>query len=268
VEFNPEKYYESLDAIFSEAAPVYDQKIQANFINVDIREKEVKSVRERYIPGWRLLEIGCGTGEEAKKIISETGCDLTCVDISKGMIEFATTKIQKSGNGDKFRAFRLPASSLGMVDGKFGIVYSFNGALNNEPNLSKFFKALGEIVLSGGYFIVSVRNRLSLGEILADCSRLRLEKLFSRIRGNVNVEVVGKKVSSHYFTNSEFLKLVPSGFRLEESIGLGIFAIPSLYEKIRPEDTRSFLRRLESVFSGFPLINHLGDETLFVFKKI
>ncbi len=267
MDLDPGEYYDNLDRIFSKAASIYDERIQANFINVNIRDKEIETVVKRYVPGWRVLEIGCGTGEEARKVIDATGCELTCIDVAKGMIEFASNKMVKFGLSNKFKGLKLPASSLGSVGGKFGIVYSFNGALNNEPLLSKFFQALDEVVETGGYFIVSVRNRLSLGEILVDLLRLNPDSFFKRISGEMSVEVAGNGVKSHYFYNSEFLKQVPSSFKLTQMRGLGIFMIPSFHEKIVTEGARNLLSRLEKAFVDFPVFNHFGDETLFVFKK-
>ncbi|MGC8562396.1 MAG: class I SAM-dependent DNA methyltransferase [Thermoplasmata archaeon] len=265
---DPEEYYADLDRIFSEAASIYDEKILANFINVSIREKEIESVLKRYKKGWKVLEIGCGTGEEARKIIKSTGCDLTCIDVSKGMIDFASSKMNNSGLTDKFVGINLPASSLGSIKKRFEIVYSFNGALNNEPLLPRFFQALVDTIETGGYFIVSIRNRLSLGEILVDFIRFRFGILFRRIKGNMMVEVVGRGVRSHYFFTAEFLKFVPSCFKLEQIRGLGIFAIPSFHEKIKAVGARSLLRNLEAAFADKPPFNRLGDETLFVFQKL
>ena len=267
MDLDPDEYYKNLDRIFSEAASIYDERIQANFINVGIREKEIEYVLKRYKQGWKLLEIGCGTGEEAKKIIKATGCDLTCIDVSKGMIDFASSKMSKSGLANKFVGIRLPASSLSSIRKRFEIVYSFNGALNNEPLLEEFFQTLEEIVETGGYFIVSIRNRLSLGEIIVDLIRLKFRIIIERIEGEMLVEVVGKGVKSHYFFNSEFLKAVPSCFELQQIRGLGIFAIPSFHQKIKAEGVKSLLRKLEAAFADLPPFNRLGDETLFVFQK-
>lgn len=267
MDLDPDEYYNNLDRIFSDAASIYDQRIQANFINVCIREKEIEAVLKHYKQGWKVLEIGCGTGEEAKKVINATGCDLTCIDVSKGMIDFASSKMNKSGLADKFVGIKLPASSLGSIKRRFEIVYSFNGALNNEPLLDGFFRALEDAVETGGYFIVSIRNRLSLGEIIVDFIRLKLGILFGRIEGEMLVEVVGKRVRSHYFFNSEFLRLVPSCFKLQQISGLGIFAIPSFHEKIKADGIKSLLMKMEAAFSDVPPFNRLGDETLFVFQK-
>jgi SAM-dependent methyltransferase len=262
------EYYDNLDRVFSEAALIYDKKILANFINVNIREKEVESVVKRFKNGWEVLEIGCGTGEEARKVMESTGCNLTCIDVSKGMIDFASSKIKKFGLENKFRGMKIPASSIGSIGGTFQIVYSFNGALNNEPQLPTFFNSLKDTVGTGGFFIVSVRNRFSLGEIIVDSLRFKFGSLFKRFSGEMTVEVVGKGLKSHYFFNSEFRKLVPSCFKLERMSGLGIFVIPSYYERIKSESVRSLLSRLEAAFTNLPLFKHLGDETLFVFQKV
>ncbi len=263
-----DEYYDNLDRVFSEAASIYDEKIQSNFINAGIREKEVESVVLRYKNGWEVLEIGCGTGEEARKVMESTGCNLTCVDISKGMIDFASSKMKQLGLEDRFRGIRMPASSIGSISGTFQIIYSFNGALNNEPRLLTFFNSLKDVMVIGGFFIVSIRNRFSLGEILADLARFKFSNLFNRFSGEMIVEVVGNGIKSHYFYDSEFMKLVPPCFKLEQMRGLGIFVIPSYYERINSESARSFLKRLETAFTDLPLFKHLGDETLFVFQKV
>ncbi|MEM1996296.1 MAG: class I SAM-dependent methyltransferase [Thermoplasmatales archaeon] len=260
-------YYDQIDSIFSKAAPVYDQKIQANFINIAIRNKEIEAVLRRYRAGWRLLEIGCGTGEEASKIIRKTGCSILCIDVSSGMLRYAGNKMNELGIGGKFFTARMPASLIGGIRGKFGIVYSFNGALNNEPNIRSFFRDLDNVIEDGGYFIASVRNRYSLAEVVLAILSGKGRRLLERIGGDVDVEVVGNRVSSHYFTDSEFLRFLPDTFYLEERVGLGIFVLPSLFEKFSNTGWDNLIKKLESTFSRVPPLNYLGDETLFVFRK-
>ncbi|MEM0128410.1 MAG: class I SAM-dependent methyltransferase [Thermoplasmatales archaeon] len=260
-------YYDELDRIFTQAAPIYDKKIGSNFINLAIREKEIDAIVKRCRSGQKLLEIGCGTGEEASKIMRATGCTIVCVDISLGMLKFAQSKMKERGFSNKFVPLRMPAYSIGSMKGKFEIVYSFNGALNNEPNIKSFFNGLTEVIEDGGYFITSIRNRYSLSEALLAMLTANARRLSERMMGEVNVEVVGNNVRSHYFTDAEFLRLLPGSFSLEERIGLGIFVLPSLYERFVMRRLEGLVTKLEGTFYKLPPLNYLGDETLFVFRK-
>ena len=77
-----EGYYETLDKVFSEAAKIYDKKILSNFINVNIRSSEMQTLLKYSKRGKSILEIGCGTGEEASKFILKTGNGVTCLEKS------------------------------------------------------------------------------------------------------------------------------------------------------------------------------------------
>ena len=124
-----EEYYENLDKIFSEASSIYDKKILSNFINVNIRASE-RSIRVKHAKtGIKVLEIGCGTGEEAGRFILETGNEIACLDVSDGMVNIARNKMEKLGISDKFTSVKRPASEIGSIGDCFDLIYSFNGRL-------------------------------------------------------------------------------------------------------------------------------------------
>ncbi|EQD61538.1 Methyltransferase type 11, partial [mine drainage metagenome] len=78
-----------LSETFSKAASIYDKKIRQNFINLYIRDREVSTLLKYYTKGKKVLEIGCGTGEECRRFIQATGASVVGLDISQGMIDFA-----------------------------------------------------------------------------------------------------------------------------------------------------------------------------------
>jgi len=95
--------------IFSRAADEYDEKISANKINLMIRDIEVQIIH-KIIKGSDIdsvLEVGCGTGQEALRVIRGCGVRVDCIDISGGMLGFARKKMIYNGVADKFRPIML-----------------------------------------------------------------------------------------------------------------------------------------------------------------
>ncbi len=260
-------YYDQVNKVFSSAAPNYDVKIGSNFVNLIIRDQEMRHIFAHYKEGFRVLEIGCGTGEEARRLIEKTGCKVTCIDIAEGMIKHATAKMSRLGLSGNFDAVRLPASALSTLGKKFDVIYSFNGALNNEPKISSFFQSLDDSLSDGGYFIASFRNRVSLGELILGFLQMNFGKMKTRLKGTVEVDVGNGKIISHYFFNREFLNLIPDTLKVVEIRGLALFLLPSLYDKIVSDRVKKIISRVENLFSLFPVLRNLGDETLFVFQK-
>lgn len=262
-----DEYYNAIDRIFSDASLIYDSKILSNFINVYIRDVEVRTFMKYCPVQSKVIEVGFGTGEETRRIISMSEDDIVGIDISEGMVEYATEKMEKNGLSTHFKALRMPASRIMEVNGKFRCVYSFNGALNNEPRLDEFFSGLIEKLDEGGFFIVSIRNRFSLGEFIFDFIGRKPMKLAERMKGEVKVEVMGQEVDSHYFTSNEFIRKAGNKMKLVEKVGLSILFLPRFFEKFRGKRMQKIIIQLESIMSRIPLLNSFGDETLFVLRK-
>ncbi len=260
-------YYSKLDMIFSSASKIYDSKILANYLNVYIRDMEVEVLLKYFNEQGRAIEIGFGTGEELKRIISSTGADVTGIDISEGMVELARDKLLKLGLGSHFKLMKMSASEIGNIEGNFRCIYSFNGALNNEPQMEKFIHGLWERLSEGGYFVVSIRNRYSLGEFLIDIISGRPDKIRERLKGEVEVEVVGKNVMSHYFSPCEFRKMLGKEFDLIYKRGLSVLFLPKIYEKVNGMNMKKIVISLEKILSQIPIFKDMGDEIIFVFKK-
>ncbi len=255
-----------LSDTFSKASSVYDEKIRQNFINRYIRDREVSTLLKYYKNGKKVLEIGCGTGEECRRFIQSTGASVVGLDISHGMIEFATQKMAKSGLEGKFAGICSPASQCKILNEKFGTIYSFNGAMNTEPDIQGFIESLCSLTETGSVLVLSLRNRRCFGElivygILGNTFRKRYRK-----EDLVDVEVVGVKIPSRYFSSKEVLHLF-SDFRSLRIIGLGVVLPPSLASRVNSRLARKIVTSLEILFSSLPFLKKMGDETLYVLER-
>src|SRR5438045_2397977 len=79
----------------------------------------------------RLLELGCGTGEDAIEL-ARRGHHVTALDASAEMIGVARAKADGAGCGDRIEFHVLPAEALGALpmSSRFDGVFSNFGVLN------------------------------------------------------------------------------------------------------------------------------------------
>lgn len=261
-----EDYYTDLDHIFSEAASIYDKKILSNFININIRKIELRTLI-KYTRGRNsILEIGCGTAEEASKFILETGKKVTCLEVSGGMIDFSTAKIRGLGISDNFMAVKGAASTIRSLGRSFDLIYSFNGALNTEPKIKEAADGIHDSLNHNGILIFSVRNRKCLGEILLYSILGKKENIKKRMEETTYVEVVGNKIRSTYYSPHE-IRSIFKEFTLVKKKGLAIILPPYLAERVTSNFAKHLINLMGTLLSSMPLFSSLGDEILYVFKK-
>ncbi|MDG6987908.1 MAG: nitroreductase family deazaflavin-dependent oxidoreductase [Nitrososphaerota archaeon] len=266
-------YYADVAGAFDSASDEYDFTISRNFINTWIRKRSLQVLRKLLRPEDYLVEVGCGTGEEAVTI-SDWVSGIVATDVSGGMIGLLQEKVAARGLAGKILPARLSASEVSRVRDLIGekeirVAYSFNGALNCEPNLGSFARQLDSLLEPGGYFVCSVRNTTCATEMISHGLVLQFDRANPRRVQPIMVSVGGRDVPSTYFSPSSFISYFSPRFRPEQVIALPALLPPAYlngyYLRLRP--FLSFLERLELALSGAPPFNRLGDQTLFVFRK-
>jgi ubiquinone/menaquinone biosynthesis C-methylase UbiE len=105
---------------------------------------------ERDITFPRALEIGCGTGYFSLNLM-QAGLidDLTCTDISDGMIEALDANAERLGLAARVHATRADAESLPFPDESFDLVLG-HAILHHLPDLDRAFSELYRVLAPGG----------------------------------------------------------------------------------------------------------------------
>ncbi|RPJ53819.1 MAG: class I SAM-dependent methyltransferase, partial [Acidobacteria bacterium] len=80
------------DIAFDELAEAYDREFTYLPANMELRRSVWQSIAARVPPGRRVLELGCGTGEDTLFLARE-GIRVLATDISAGMIDQARRKL-------------------------------------------------------------------------------------------------------------------------------------------------------------------------------
>jgi len=266
-------YYLEIAEAFDSASDEYDYTIKRNFINTWIRRRSLQVLRRIVRPDDFLLEIGCGTGAEAMEV-----CDwvsgIVATDVSARMVGLASAKAKARGLQGKVLPIRLRASEISdvrtKIDGRaIRVGYSFNGALNCEPNLDSFVSQLHAVLEPKGYFVCSIRNTTCASEMVSHGLVFQFDRATPRREQPTMVSVGGRDIPSTYYSPSDFARHFSSRFTTEEVIGLPALLPPAYlsnyYLKFR--SVSSVLERLEPLVSGIAPFNRLGDQTLFIFRN-
>ncbi len=266
-------YYQSVREAFNSASEEYDYTISRNYINTWIRKRSISELVKVTRQSDVLLEIGCGTGTEAIQI-SKHVTGIVATDISERMLDILRRKVLAKRLDRKILAVRFRASEVALAagllpNGNVRVAYSFNGALNCEPEIDRVPEQLSRITEENGYFVCSIRNTLCLPETLSHSLVFQFDKTATRKNQPTMVSVGGIEIPSYYYSPAAFAHFFRPYFRVRKIVGLPAFLPPAYLNDyyLRTGRVRPFLEKLELVLGEHFPFNRLGDQTLFVFQK-
>ncbi len=146
-------------------ARTYDSEFTYSPIARWLRERVWQRLDALFAPGKRVLEIGCGTGEDALHL-AQRGVEVVATDASPDMLTVAEQKLHAAGLRAVFQPFDLNAPSTWQVDGLFDGVYSNFGPLNCTSNWKLLADFLAEKTTSQAFLAFGVMGRFCLWETI------------------------------------------------------------------------------------------------------
>jgi SAM-dependent methyltransferase len=267
-------YFRGVVEAFDSASEEYDFTIGHNFINTWIRKRSITELLKHARPTDTVVEVGCGTGAEAIEI-SQHVKRIVATDISDKMIGILKLKTKAKRLTRRILPFKVRAAEISRVvdflaGEKVSVVYSFNGALNCEPELDKFVKGLHTLLTEGGHFVCSIRNSFCLSEAISHALVLQFGKMAPRKNQPVMVSVGGMDIPAFYYRPGDFARHFEPYFKLKALIGLPAFLPPAYlsdyYLKFRRIGLP--LEKMEEFLADRSPFNRFGDQSLFVFQKL
>ena len=260
-------------SVWDKEAQHYDEKFHSSLISLLMRKRNIQLFETYFARKGHLLELGCGTGDEAIWL-ARRGHRITALDISSEMIETAKRKAQDAGLSE-FITFRvLPIENLSQIEGNGvfdGFISSF-GPLSCVLNLEKVTWELDRLIKPNSYAVISVLNKICLYELFYYLKKGRLRKTVRRFNYSpVGVKIVDNEplVPCNFYTKGELIRKFPGTFSCVECFTYPIVLPPSFL----PISSGTLRRRMdlklkmERAASEVPFLRSMGDHLFLVLRK-
>jgi SAM-dependent methyltransferase len=158
-------------------------------------------IAEHFGPGDLVLDLGCGTGEDALWA-ARRGARVHAVDVSPEMLNVAREKIGASPLGRAISLFELDLRSAGRKTVPFNHLhdacFSNFGAINCIEDRTALARALAGCLRWRGRLVLVVMGPLCPWEWFYYGARARPQTAVRRLRGMALADVGGAPVSTWY----------------------------------------------------------------------
>jgi ubiquinone/menaquinone biosynthesis C-methylase UbiE len=255
---------------FDRVAASYDEQFTRTVIGQAQRKQVWKRLLKAFGPGERVLELNCGTGEDAAFLAARGRRILAC-DASAEMIKVANTRAKREAKGGDVAFQHLSNEDLHFLFRKqpFDGAYSNFSGLNCLSDLRPVSRDLASLVRPGGRVLICLWSRACVGELVWYLLHGQIQKAFRRFSGKAQAKVGGVTISVSYPTVREVQRAFAPWFELEGRQAIGLFVPPSYAEgwaKGRLEMIE-FLEKLDAAFADVPVLRDLGDHVLLEFTR-
>ena len=240
-------------AYFDRMAPRYDEvwtNTQAGRLQRDAVWSQIDPLIQR---GDRILDLGCGTGEDALHL-AELGGQVMGVDASPEMVRVARQR------GTSARV--LPIEGIHSFAVAFDLVLSNFGALNCIRDLSTLCPTLARLVRPGGYLAVCLMNRFCLWESAYYAFRGQFRKVARRWSG----ETASAGLRVYYPSGTQVRTALSPDFSLIADVGVGVFVPPSFVGAM-PSRLLNTLACWDARVGASRIGRAIGDHRLFIFRR-
>lgn len=270
--------YRETASAFDLIAADYDKVYgtEGNAMMTWMRQQNLAILINAFPTGSHLLELGCGSGDEAVALAVK-GYKVLATDISPKMAMITRKKAVELQLGNLVKVVAVPAGHIGMLQPKnlFDGAYASFGSLNCESDLSKVAAGLASLLKPGTRFVISVMGSTCLFEIiwyllhLRPCSAFRRFKRgwqLAPVAGQAGVEVL---IPTRYLSARDIDRAFGEFFTIER-----VFALPLL---LPPPYADRLYRRYRAIFKYLELWDlhlraqwpwrYLGDHIQIVLRK-
>lgn len=264
-------------AAFDAIAADYDTAYgpEGNAVMTWMRAENLALLRGVFASRPHLLELGCGTGEEALAL-ARAGHTILATDLSSRMVAITRAKADAAGVGDRIRTEALAAGSVGTLQPEWPLdgAYASFGGLNCEPELEAVGAALARLLPAEAPLVVSVMGKTCLFEMVWYLLRCQPRRAFRRLARGWQVAPVagvdGREVSvATRYLSLRDMRRVFSLFRLEQALALPLLLPPPYAD--------AFFRRHSRLYERIPPVERwirarwpwraLGDHIVLVLRR-
>jgi len=245
---------------FDELASGYDGSFTHSAMGMNLRQRVWERAAALFPPGARILELGCGTGEDAVHLARAGRC-VVALDASTEMIRLARLKAAAAHCSARVEFHARPIEALDGLESHppFDGVFSNFGAINCVQDLPGLAALLARRLAPGARMLWVPMGRHVPWEWAWFLARGDAARAFRRLRAG-GVEWRGLKIQ--YPTPATLARQLVPWFETTHREALGVALPPSYAAGWLDAAPRRFalLRGLERATRGFTAA--LGDHYL------
>jgi len=256
----------ALASPFDALAGSYDEEFTRTDLGQRLRNAVWRHLDAAFGAGERVLELGCGTGEDAFHLAAR-GVEVVATDASAAMVAETERKGRAAGLESlvtarvlSFEELHAAAPSLGTFDGAF----SDFGALNCSGDVSAVAKAMGDVLSPGSPLLLVVMGPWVPWEWGWFLRRGEPALAFRRLaRGGVP----WRGLTVTYPSPRRLTSTFSPWFRRRRLAALGALLPPSYAAASVAPRTLAFLDRWERRLEGTPPLAWLADHYLLALER-
>jgi ubiquinone/menaquinone biosynthesis C-methylase UbiE len=245
----------SARSAFDRLADRYDD-LWTNTISGRLQREAVwRHLAPLFRAGDRILDLGCGTGEDALHLEC-AGVEVSAYDASPGMVSAASRR--------GVRAEVLTLEELDRIGGIFDGALSNFGAMNCIANLDNLRAPLARLIRPGGFLVLCVIGRFCLWETVHFVKRGELRKATRRWSGSSLSASLGFRV--FYPGIRRLSGALRPYFTLVQAAGIGLCVPPSYVGGV----SIKVLERCDALdgrVAHLPGLRALSDHHLLIFVR-
>lgn len=252
---------EAFDGIANE----YDSIFTETLIGRMQREAVWRRAERTFRRGDRLLELNCGTGEDAL-FLARNGISVCACDASPSMIERGRARM--AANAAKaqveFRVLRTEELQALLSEPSFDGAFSNFAGLNCVRDLFQTARDLAPLLRPGAQLLFCFATRFCAWEMAHYSLRGELQKAFRRTGGSAQAHVGGRMIRVYYPSVKEILHAFRPAFTLRSITGIALTVPPSYMDRWARRHRRLIhaCDALDRVLCRLPGLRVLGDHML------
>ncbi len=240
---------------FDLLAADYDELWTRTALGRAQREAVWRRINPLFREGDRVLDLGCGTGEDALHL-AERGISVQAVDSSLQMVQIARSR--------GLNVKHLKLENLDQLKGVYEGAISNFGALNCVERLEPVNKALARLIRPGGHVALCTIGRMCGWETAWYALHGKLSKAGRRWSGRSFSKSLNMWVN--YPSRKQLREGFEPHFKLIAWHGIGV-AVPPSFVKGIPAPVNDFLARIDGCVAHWPGLRALSDHRLAVLVR-
>jgi ubiquinone/menaquinone biosynthesis C-methylase UbiE len=252
---------------FDRHAGAYDERFSSQGLAREIRS-DIWRIADTVFPqGARLIDAGCGTGEDAIHF-AQRHCAVTALDISPEMIAKAQAKARGFTLSDRIEFRVADIEHYAPESGAYDGIFSNFGALNCLSDLSAVRGIAERGLKPGAHVVLVTMGRFYPLEFLTYLLTGKPAKAIRRFKRPAEAVIEGVRVPVFYHAPRAIARALGAAFELKTIVGLRTLLPVPGFQHLERYALMRILRPVDRMLSSFRITASWADHFISVWRRV